>query len=110
MRAMLIAAASLSLGAAGCASAGDAPEWFAERSAESDNSYPSLRSVPREHQADVDSRRWANIARDLRRQRSIMDSNERSEPAPPASAAAAEDFVEEAQRDLEETRASHGPE
>jgi len=108
MRALLLVA-SLTVGLGGCVSTSETPEWFADRAAENDSSYPSLRSVPREHQADTDSRRWAAIARDLRRQRSIMEANERSQPAPADAATQAEAFVEEAQRDIEETRQSHEP-
>lgn len=45
----------LCFGLAGCISSGETPEWFAQRSAENDEGYPSLRSVPTGTDANVDA-------------------------------------------------------
>jgi hypothetical protein len=95
----------LSLG--GCINtSGEVPAWFEQRSAENDSSYPTLRSVPRTSQANVDPAYWAAVEHDVVAAGAALKAHPRAEPAP------AEDptgFVEEAQEALEETRQSHEP-
>ena len=102
--AALLGASSL----AGCISVGnDVPEWFAQRSAEQDASYPSLRDVPNGSSANTDAAHWAAVETELVAVGQAVRANPRSEPATNQEDPAA--FLEEARRDLEETRASHEP-
>ena len=101
---ILIGLAALTLG--GCASAGaDAPAWFQQRTAENDSSYPSLRSVPRTHDANVSPTHWAEVERDTEAAAAAMRANPRSvfgdPPQDPAS------FIEEARQALEASREAH---
>jgi hypothetical protein len=108
MRGTIAMAAVLGLLAlGGCINtSGDAPAWFQQRSAANDESYPALRSVPREIQANTDAQYWDEVERDVLAAAAEMKASPRAEPAP------AEDptgFVEEAQEVLEETRQTHEP-
>ncbi|WP_395647342.1 hypothetical protein [Terricaulis sp.] len=95
---------ALSLG--GCASAGaDAPAWFQQRTAENDSSYPSLRSVPREHDANVSRAHWNAVERETMAAAAQMRANPRATfgepPQDPAS------FIDEARQALEASREAH---
>lgn len=95
------------VGLAGCISTGETPEWFAQRSAENDEGYPSLRDVPQGTDATTDPAHWAQVEADLLAARQAMQSSPRAAPASQAETPA--EFLEEARRDLEETRQSHAP-
>jgi hypothetical protein len=97
------------VGLGGCinTSSVETPEWFSERSAENDSSYPSLRSVPRDHDANVDAAHWATVEADVVAAGQAVKQNPRSEPASQAETPA--EFLDEAREDLEETRQSHEP-
>jgi hypothetical protein len=96
----------LSLG--GCISASsEAPAWFAERSAASDASYPSLRDVPDAVTANTSTSHWNAVQADLTAAGQAVKAHPRSEPATPGQDPNA--FLEEARQDLEETRLSHEP-
>lgn len=100
-------ASILCFGLAGCITSGETPEWFAERSAENDEGYPSLRSVPTGTDANTDPAHWAAVEAELLAEKRAMEANERSQPATATESPA--EFLEEARRDLEETRQSHAP-
>jgi hypothetical protein len=106
MRAAILVA-SLLTGVAGCASAGETPDWLAERAAAADEACPSLRDVPRTHDANVDPAHWAAVQRDLIAAGQAVKNSPRAAPA--SATEAPEQFLEEARRDLEETRQSHTP-
>jgi len=94
----------------GCiTSSPDTPEWFAERSAENDSSYPSLRSVPRETIANTNANYWQRVDRELIAAGEALKNDPRAAPASAADAINPDEFLEEAREDLEETRQSHGP-
>jgi hypothetical protein len=105
MRALFVVA-GLALGLGGCVSAAEPPAWLGER-AEADESYPSLRDVPREHDANTDARHWRTLERDLVRAGRALKTHPRAQPATTAEDPAA--FLEEARRELEETRQAHEP-
>ncbi|GIK47826.1 MAG: hypothetical protein KJZ75_03550 [Hyphomonadaceae bacterium] len=105
MRLALVAILGLALG--GCVSAGNAPEWFAARSAEADAGYPSLRSVPTGTSANTDAAHWAAIEADLLAARTALRNSPRSQPASATESPA--EFLDQAREDLEETRQSHDP-
>ncbi|UPT64837.1 MAG: hypothetical protein M0D54_10275 [Hyphomonadaceae bacterium JAD_PAG50586_4] len=105
MRAAILVAASLM--AAGCASTGETPDWLAERSATADEAYPDLHAVPRTHDANVDQAHWAAIEAEMLATGQAVRANPRAAPAAQTETPTA--FLEEAQRDLEETRQSHTP-
>lgn len=96
----------LSLG--GCISASsETPAWFAERSAASDASYPSLRDVPDAVTANTNAAHWNAVQADLTAAGQAVKTNPRAEPATGEQDPSA--FLEEARGDLEETRQSHEP-
>lgn len=109
MRGTIALAAILGLvSLGGCiTSQAETPEWFAERSAERDSSYPALRSVPRDTVANVDTAHWRQVESELVAVGEEVRANPRAEPAAAGQDPAA--FVEEARQDLEETRQSHEP-
>jgi hypothetical protein len=101
MRATILSAALLALTAA-CATAGEPGQPDA-----GDGSYPSLRDVPRTHDANTDVDHWAALEQELIAAGQAVRSNPRAQPA-----AEAEDpnaFLEEAQRELEQARDAHTP-
>ena len=108
MRAQLIAAALLgasALGACASSGAGEEPAWFSEREASVPNTFPSLRDVPRETNANTDAAYWARLQAELTDVRAEMRNNPRSQPA-----TAADDpniFLEQARADLERARLAH---
>jgi len=106
---MRIALAALTLavgGLAGCVSgAGGSPTWM--EPAEAQTEYPSLRDVPRSHDANVDPGHWAAVQRDVIAAGEALKAHPRS--APPSQTQDPAAFLEEARRDLEETRQSHEP-
>jgi hypothetical protein len=85
----------------------ETPEWFSERSAENDSSYPSLRSVPRTNDANTDAAHWAAVEADVMAAGEAVKSNPRAAPAAQTETPA--EFLDEAREDLEETRQSHEP-
>lgn len=97
----------LCFGLAGCISSGETPEWFAQRSAENDEGYPSLRSVPTGTDANVDAAHWAAVEADVVAAGQAVRTNPRAQPA--AATESPAEFLEEARQDLEETRQSHEP-
>lgn len=103
MRATILSAALLVLTAA-CASAGEQSGGQGEAA---DGSYPSLRDVPRTHDANIDTEHWAALERELIEAGQAVRSNPRAEPATAAENPAA--FLEEAQRELERARDAHTP-
>lgn len=105
MRLALVAI--LGFGLAGCVSAGDAPAWFAARSAEADEGYPSLRSVPTGTSANTDAAHWTAVEAELLTAREALQNHPRNEPASATESPA--EFLEEAREDLEESRQSHEP-
>lgn len=105
---LAFAALFAAVGLGGCISAGETPEWFQERSAEEDESYPSLRDVPRGSTANTSAAHWQGVENDLLAVGQAVKANPRAEPAP-ADGANPAAFIEEARQDLEETRASHEP-
>jgi hypothetical protein len=104
---LAIVAATLVIGLAGCASAENAPAWFAARSAENDASFPSLRSVPTGSLANTDADHWAAVEADLNAAGEALRASPRAQPA--TATQSPEAFLEDAQRDLEEARQSHDP-
>ncbi|MGD9813905.1 MAG: hypothetical protein AB7Q23_07530 [Hyphomonadaceae bacterium] len=103
---MRVAAAALSLviGLAGCVSTtGEAPSWANDNPAD----YPSLRDVPRRHDANVDPAHWAAVEHEMLAARQTLLASPRAAPATGAEDPAA--FLEEARRELEQTRQSHEP-
>lgn len=105
---MAIAALFAAAGLGGCiTSNGEVPEWFEQRSAERDTSYPSLREVPTGTTANTNAQHWQQVEADLIAAGQAVKNNPRSEPVPPGMDPA--QFLEEAREDLEETRASHEP-
>lgn len=97
----------LCFGLAGCISSGETPEWFAQRSAENDEGYPSLRDVPAGTDATVDPAHWAAVEADLVAAGRAVRTSPRAQPATATESPA--EFLEEARQDLEETRQSHEP-
>lgn len=96
------------LGLGGCiSSTAETPEWFSQRSAEADSSYPTLRSVPREIIANTDAAHWRAVERDVVAAGEAMKANPRAQAAGPTEDPSV--FLEQAREDLEETRQSHEP-
>lgn len=96
------------LGLGGCINTRvDTPEWFAQRSAENDDAYPSLHSVPRTNDAETDQTHWNAVEAEMLAAGQAVRTNPRSEPA--TQVQAPEEFLEEAQQDLEQARQSHQP-
>ena len=106
MRAVLILA-SLACLAAGCASASETPGWFEERQAADAEGYPNLREVPRGTSATTDPEHWSAVEADLRAAANEVFSHPRAAPA--AETVDPAEFLEEARRELEETRQAHQP-
>ena len=103
----LVALAGL-IGLGGCINSSvEAPEWFSERSAENDSSYPSLHSVPRTNDANTAPAYWAGVQEDLVAAGAAVKNNARAAPATEAETPA--EFLEDARQDLEEARQSHEP-
>jgi hypothetical protein len=102
MRRALVLGAVLAVGLAGCASSPEAPEW-ADASG-----FPSLREVPTGGtSATTDARHWNAIEADLLAARQTVQSNPRSQNTEPTENP--EQFLDEARREVEETRNSHDP-
>ena len=80
---------------------------FTQRSAENDSSYPSLSSVPRTNDAETDQAHWDAVQAEMLAAGQEVRDNPRSEPA--TQTQAPEEFLEEAQQDLEQARQSHEP-
>jgi outer membrane murein-binding lipoprotein Lpp len=92
----------------GCiSSSGEVPEWFEQRSAANDSSYPSLRDVPRSTTANTDANHWEAVEADLLAAGQAVKTNPRAQPATTVEDPNA--FVEQARQDLEATRQSHEP-
>lgn len=105
---LAIVAVTLAIGLTGCASTdGQAPAWFSERSAENDAGYPSLREVPHGTSANTDAAHWAAVEADLRSAGQDVLTHPRAQPATAADDPAA--FLDDARRELEETREAHEP-
>jgi hypothetical protein len=104
---LALAALFAAAGLGGCISTGETPEWFQERSAEQDDSYPSLRDVPTGTTANTDQQHWARVETELVAVGAAVKAHPRSQPAPADLDPAG--FIEEAREALEETRASHEP-
>lgn len=100
MRAVILAV-GLVAGLAGCASAGD------DALVQAEGGYPSLRDVPRTSDANVDPAYWARVERDLVAAGQAVKTHPRAAPAAEGEDPAA--FLEDARRELEETRQSHEP-
>jgi hypothetical protein len=102
MRAAL-ALATLVIGLAGCVSApeGEAPDWA------NDGGFPSLRDVPRGSAANTDPAYWAAVQTDLMQAGEAVRNHPRAAPA--AESQSPEEFLAEAQRDLEQARLAHEP-
>ena len=109
MRGMFAFAALIGLiSLGGCiSSSGEVPEWFEQRSAANDSSYPSLRDVPRSTTANTDADHWEAVEQDLIAAGEAVKANPRAQPAAQAQDPAV--FVEQARQELEETRQSHEP-
>jgi hypothetical protein len=101
MRRLVLA---LAVGVGACVSSpeGAAPDWADTRG------YPSLHEVPAGGtSATTDARHWRALERELLAARRRVESNPRSQDTP-----AVEDpnaFIEEARREIEETRNAHNP-
>jgi hypothetical protein len=103
---MLFLASALALGACVGGNAGQQPAWFAEEVAADERGYPSLREVPTTTIADTNQERWEEARRELMEAAQALRAHPRAQPAEGESPAT---FVEEARRELEETRQSHEP-
>jgi hypothetical protein len=104
MRGALVVGALLAVGLGGCASAPEAntPDW-ADASG-----YPSLRDVPRGGtSATTDQRHWSAVEADLLAARARLQANPRSQDTGPVEDP--QQFLDEARREVEETRSSHNP-
>ncbi|HJS81161.1 MAG TPA: hypothetical protein VJ748_11095 [Vitreimonas sp.] len=89
----------------GCVSTpGEPPSWFNEAGAEAEGGYPSLRDVPRTTTANTDPDYWAAVEADLIQAREELQNHPRAEPAPPEGA---DEFVNQAREELEESREAH---
>jgi hypothetical protein len=103
MRATILSAALLAMTAA-CATAGEPSDGQSQAAGDS---YPSLRDVPRTHEANVDADHWAALEQELLAAGQAVRSNPRARPASEAEDPAA--FLEDAQRELEQARDAHTP-
>jgi hypothetical protein len=99
-----IALAALSM--AGCASAvpKNAPDWYRNAVHNEEHGFPDLRNVPTTHTANTDVHHWAEVEADLETAKQQLQSNPRSQPAPPDDPNA---FVNDARAAIEATRAHH---
>jgi hypothetical protein len=103
MRAAAVLAGLLAL--SGCvSSSGEASGWIDERAAEAEGGYPSLRDVPRTTTANTNAAHWAEVEADLAQAQAELENNPRNEPAPPQGA---DEFVNQAREELEESRDAH---
>jgi len=97
MRAALVLGAVLAM--AGCASS---------PAVQTAHGYPSLREVPTGGtSATTDPRHWAAIEADLLAARATVQANPRSEHTEVVDDT--QEFLDEARREVEETRNSHNP-
>ena len=105
MRAALLIGAVLAAGLGGCVSSAEhAPDW-----AEA-HGYPSLREVPTGGtSANTNAAHWNAIEADLLAARAQAEANPRAQQDAPAPIENPEAFLEEARREVEETRNSHNP-
>jgi len=93
---------------AGCVSAPEqAPAWYAEREAQLEDGYPSLREVPRSSSANTNPRHWDQVEAELIAAGQQVKTNPRAAPASQTESPQA--FIDEARRELEETRQAHEP-
>ena len=93
------------LALSGCvSSSGEAPAWIDERAAEAEGGYPSLRDVPRTTTANTDAAHWAAVEADLMQAKAELENNPRNDPPPPQGA---DEFVNQAREELEESRDAH---
>ncbi len=107
MRAGILAGVSIILTLGACASAGETPAWLAEREAAAPDSFPDLQSVPRTSDANTDAAYWERLQAELSAAGREVRANPRSTPATPEQDPSV--FLEDARRELEETRLSHEP-
>lgn len=107
MRATLLVATFLAA-AAGCvgASGGQTPPGAGDRSGAAAEGYPSLRSVPRGADANTDPAYWARAEAELKAAGEAMRAHPRAQALVAPDPA---DFLEQARRDLEESRGAHQP-
>lgn len=109
MKVFALAAAGMSaLLVGGCvgSSAGQQPAWFAERVAEEEGAYPSLREVPRTTIANTDQAHWTAVEQQMMQAAAELRANPRAQPGPPTDPNV---FLQEARGALEATRRSHEP-
>lgn len=109
MKVFLLAAAGMSallLGGCVGSSGGQPPAWFAERVAEEEGDYPSLREVPRTTIANTDQAHWAAAEQQMMQAAAELRSHPRAQPGPPTDPNV---FLQEARGALEATRRSHEP-
>jgi hypothetical protein len=100
--AMVLGAAGL----AGCASKSEpAPAWLAEREASIEQSYPSLRDVPRGSDANTNSAHWSLVERELLAAGEAVRASPRSQPA--SATETPTEFLSQAREELEKSRDSH---
>ena len=103
MRAAAVVVGLLAL--SGCVTgSGEAPAWFSEAQADAEGGYPSLRDVPRTTTANTDPAHWARVDAELMAAREALKGNPRAEPAPPQGA---DEFVNQAREELEQSRQAH---
>lgn len=92
---------------AGCVSAPDnAPAWFNERDQAADNTYPSLRDVPRQSIANTDPRHWRGVEAEIVAAGAALRAHPRSAPASEGEQDPAT-FIEDARRELDQARDAH---
>lgn len=109
LKVFVLATAGISAFAlAGCvgSSGGQPPAWFAERVAEEEGDYPSLREVPRTTIANTDQAHWAAAEQQMMQAAAELRSHPRAQPGPPTDPNV---FLQEARSALEATRRSHEP-
>lgn len=97
------------IGLAGCLSTpeGAPPPWFAEREANTDETYPSLRDVPRTSDANTNEAHWAALERELLALGQAVKDSPRAQSA--AAAESPTEFLENARQELEAARLAHDP-
>lgn len=103
MRAALVLGAIMAISLGACASSAETPEWADA------GGFPSLREVPTGGtSATTDASHWDAIEADLLAARAQVQASPRAQD----TAAPTEDpqqFLDEARREVEETRNSHNP-